>query len=178
MCVGREKCIPFPIMETNHHLYYKCHWGSFVCFVFSHMFCRQKTLLPFIIRKNFDCMCEKKICIPLSIMKTNHHLHWCHWWSFMCFVFSHMICPQKTLFSFVFRRNFIKSVLMKLSYLIIVCGKRKHAYLFPLWRPITICIGVIGDHLCVLCSHTCSVVKKPFCLSFLGKRHQISANET
>ena len=99
MIVWEDKTRTYiPFMETNHHLYYKCHWGSFVFFVFSHMFCRQKTLLYF-----------------------------------------------------VFRRNFIKFVLMKLSYIMIVGGRRKHAYLFPLWRPITIRITSVIEIICVFC---------------------------
>ena len=112
----------------------------------------------------------------ISIMETNHHLHnKCHWESFVCFVFSQMFCLLKTHLPLVFRKNFIKSVQMKLRYLMIVCGKRKHTSLFPLWIPITTSItSVIWDHLCVLCSRSYPVVKKPFCLSFLG---QTSSNQ-
>ena len=145
-----KTCIPISIMETNHHLPYKCHCEWFVCFVFSHMFCHQKILLPLVFRRNFIksvlmklsylmivCV-EEKTCIPFSIMETNYHLHYkCHWGSFVCFVFLQMFCRQKP-----FCLSFLGKPL-------IACGKRKHAYLFPLWRPITTCIGVIGDHLCV-----------------------------
>ena len=121
-----KTCIPISFMETNHHLYYKCHWGSFVT-----------------------------TCITSVI---GDHL---------CVLCTRTCCRQKTLLPFVFRKNFIKSVLMKLSYLMFVSGKRKHAYLFPLWRPITTSITcVIGDHLCVLCSRTCCRQKNPFAFRF------------
>ena len=112
-------------------------------------------------------------CITISFMEINHQLHRCHWGSFECFVFSYMFC-QNAFLPFVFRKNNMKSVLMKLSYLMIVCWKTKHAYLFHLCRPITTCItNVIGDHLYVLCTRTCSVAFR-----FWEKLNQISANET
>ena len=47
------------------------------------------------------------------------------------------------------------------------CGNTKHACLFPFWRPITIYItGVIGDHLCVLCTRTCFSLKIDYKQSF------------
>ena len=132
-------------METNCHLHYKCRWGSFVCFVFSRMFCRQNPILHYIFRKKLhdissnetliltnDCVWEAITCIPIFLMETNHYLHRYHWGSFVCFVFLHMFC-QNPLLPFVFRKSIIKSVLMKLSYVMVVFWKRKRAYLFPLW---------------------------------------------
>ena len=106
-----------------------------------------------------DIVREDKTCIPISIMETNNHLHYkCHWEWLVYFVFSHMFCLLKTVLPFVLRKNFIKSVLMKISCLMIVCGKRKYASLFTLWIPITTCItSAIENHLCILCSRTCSI---------------------
>ena len=62
-------------------------------------------------------------------------------------------------FCLSFLGKFMKSVVMKLNYLKIVCGKTKHAYLFPLWRP-PLALGlnqVCGDHLCALFYRACSV---------------------
>ena len=114
-CVWEDKtCIPFFFMKTNHHLQYKCHWGSLVCFVYSDMFYRQKTLFPCVFQEKLyqisanetkllnDCVWEDKTCMPISFMETNQRLYYkCHWGSFLCFVFSHMFCRQKTFLPFV-----------------------------------------------------------------------------
>ena len=98
-------------------------------------------------------------------------------------VLAHVL-SSKPLLPFIIRKNFMKLISAKETLLLndCVCGKRKHAYLFALWGPITNCItSVIGDHLCVLSSRTCSVVKKPFCLSRMytpfpwGCTHSIKA---
>ena len=128
---------------------------SFVCFVFSHMFCRQKTFLPFVF--SFFWLCVGPITTCTNVI--GDHL---------CVLCSRTCCVVKKAFYLsLVRKNCIKSVLMKFSYLMIVCGNIKHVYQFPLWRPITTCVTiVIGDHLCVLYSRTYYVVKPPFALHF------------
>ena len=75
----------------------------------------------------------------------------------MFYIVAHVL--SKPPFALHFKKNFIKSVLMKLSYLKIGgAGRQKFALQLS-----------FGDPLCVLCSRACSNVKTHFYLSFLGK---------
>ena len=110
-----------------------------------------KTLLPFVFRKTFDCVWEEKTCIPFSIMKTNHHLHWCHWGSFVCLVFSYMFCRHKTFLPFVFQEKLRQiNANETISYLMLVCVKTKHVNVFPFRRPITNCITSVIGFICYM----------------------------
>ena len=115
MIVWEDKTRTYiPFMETNHLLYYKCHWGSFVFFVFSHMFFRQKTLLYFVFRRNFIKFVLMKLSYIMIVGGRRKHAYLSPYGdqlpfalqvslrSFVCFVFSHMFCRQKTFLPFVF----------------------------------------------------------------------------
>ena len=97
------------------------------------------------------------------------------WWQNMCLcykwwlvsTFSHILCRQKTILLFVFRKNCTKSVLMKLCYLMIMCGKIKPYTYFLHGDQLPLALQVSLGIICVFCilAHVLSS-KSHFALHF------------
>ena len=91
------------------------------------------------------------------------------------------VLSSKTLLPFVFRKNFIKSVLKKFSYLMIGCGKTNLHIYFHYRDQSPLALQVSLGIICVFCVLAHVVVKKPFCLSRMytpfpwGCTHSIKA---